>query len=253
MLNILLSNDDGVLAPGLRILRDELAKIGHVTVIAPETESSGMSSCLSLNQALRITQIEEHFYSLRGTPADCVHAALTGLIDFIPDIVISGINNRSNLGDDIIYSGTFAAAFEGRMLNYPALSISMVSNSSHPRFETGARVCRELVDRIHSETYFKSGVLNVNIPDVEYSRLKGVKITHFGHRPLSHPIQHGIDPRGYPYFWLGSRADVDNLDDPHTDFYATHHGYVSITPVNLNMTHSEIIPDLIELFTDREH
>ena len=248
MLNILLSNDDGVLAPGLRVLKEELCKIGRVTVIAPETESSGMSSCLSLNQPLRITQLDKDFYSLRGTPADCVHAALTGLLDFMPDIVVSGINNRSNLGDDIIYSGTFAAAFEGRMLNFPALSISMVSNSSEPIYKTGAQVCIDLIERMHSETFYQSGVLNVNIPDVEYSKLKGMKITHFGRRPLSYPIQHGTDPRGYPYFWLGSRSEVVNLDDPHTDFYATHHGYVSITPVNLNMTCTEIIPDLIELF-----
>lgn len=248
MIKILLSNDDGVLAPGLRAIYEGLSKNAQVTVIAPEKESSGMSSSISLLQPLRITQLDKDFYSLNGTPADCVHAALTGLLDFIPDIVISGINNRSNLGDDIIYSGTFAAAFEGRMLSYPALALSMNSQSVTPRYDTGVQVCSHILEKLHAQSFFKSGILNINIPDIPFEDIKGYKITQFGHRPLSHSIVKRVDPRGNQYFWLGARQDPAELDDPHTDFYAVKHGFVSISPFNTLMSNQEVISDLQSFF-----
>lgn len=248
MMKILLSNDDGVLAPGLLVLRERLSQIGHVTVIAPESDSSGSSSALTLSQPIRIKELEKDYFSLKGTPADCVHAALTGLLNFIPDIVISGINNRSNLGSDIIYSGTFAAAYEGRTLNYPAISLSMVSHSKTPKYDTAAQVCIDIINTFNANTFFTSGVLNVNVPDVDYTALKGTKITNFGNRPLSQPIIHGTDPRGSSYFWLGSRKTPEDTADTRTDFYAVKHGYVSMSPFNLNMTCVDMFSQLIKLF-----
>lgn len=247
-MKILLSNDDGILAPGLKALYEGLTKIADVTVIAPEKESSGMSSSITLLHPLRINQINKNFYSINGTPADCVHAALSGLLDFTPDMVISGLNNRSNLGDDVIYSGTFAAAYEGRMLNYPALALSMNSNNINPKFETGVKVCMEIVEKLHAQSYFKSGVLNINIPDVDFTAIKGYKITQFGHRPISENIVKGVDPRGCSYFWLGKRRDPERFDDPHTDFYALRHGYVSISPFNTKMSNQQAIAELQEFF-----
>jgi len=248
MLKILLSNDDGVLAPGLLILREALKQIAHVTVIAPETDSSGGASSLTLTNVLRVRELEKDFYSLRGTPADCVHAALTGLLSFTPDIVISGINDRSNLGDDVIYSGTFGAAYEGRKLKFPAIALSMVSKSNTPKFETAAAVCLRLIECFHNKAYFNQGVINVNVPDIEYKNIKGIKITKLGQRPYSHPIVKQSDPRGNDFFWLGARREPENLSDPHTDFYAVAHHYVSVSPVSLSLSDENLISELTDFF-----
>lgn len=236
MLKILISNDDGVLAKGLLVLREKLAELAQIIVIAPEVDCSGTSSSLTLGNPLRITELDKNYYALRGTPTDCVHAALSGLLPEIPDMVITGINNRSNLGDDIIYSGTFAAAYEGRYLRFPAIALSMVSISAEPYFETAAKVCADLIKTFINHPFEHSGVLNVNIPDVPYEQIKGIKITTLGRRHPPNPIEKGVDPRGNPYFWLGARGKAMNSEDKSSDFNAIKEGYVSISPVNLDLT-----------------
>jgi 5'-nucleotidase len=247
MLKILLSNDDGILAPGLLKLRDYLKEIAYVVVIAPETDSSGGGSSISLSSVLRVQQIEKDFFALKGTPADCVHAALTGLLPFTPDLVVSGINNRSNLGDDIIYSGTFGAAFEGRKLKFPAMALSMVSHAKEPNFETGAKVCLDIIEKLQNQTFYKQGVLNINIPDLDYKEIKGVKITKLGQRPLSNPIIKHVDPRGNDFFWLGSRKDPEDYC-PNSDFYAVKNHYVSLSPINTVFMDENLASDLSEMF-----
>lgn len=248
MLNILLTNDDGILAPGLLILREQLKAFANVVVIAPETDSSGCGSSISLSSVLRIRQLEKDVFALRGTPADCVHAALTGLLPAHPDIVISGINNRSNLGDDIIYSGTFGAAYEGRRLKYPALAISMASTHAEPCYQTGARVCQKVLEIFHYQAYYHQGVVNINVPDIDYQELRGFKVTQLGQRPYSHEIVREQDPRGNDYFWLGARKEPENDLDPCTDFYAIAHHQVSMTPICLNLGDQNMMVELDKFF-----
>jgi 5'-nucleotidase len=248
MLNILITNDDGILAPGILALRDALKTIAHVTVIAPEVDGSGFSSSLSLNNPIRIHELDDNFFALRGTPADCIHLALSGFLSFTPDIVISGINNRSNLGDDIIYSGTVAAAYEGRYLTYPSLALSMVSESKSPNYDTGSQVCIKLIEQMISKSYRHYGVMNVNVPDVPYEKLKGYRITKIGRRGLSQPVQKGFDPRGNEYFWMGARGNPLNAEDEQTDFNAIHQGFVSISPLSLEYTDYEHFDRMKSLF-----
>jgi 5'-nucleotidase len=236
MLNILVTNDDGILAPGILALRDALSAIAKVTVVAPDVDGSGLSSSLSLNVPFRLKQIEKDFYALRGTPTDCVHAVISGLLPIQPDIVISGINNSANLGDDIIYSGTVSAAFEGRHLTYPSIALSMVSGSNQPLYETGTKVCIELLEKLLTQSYRHYGVLNVNIPNIPYQELKGIKITQVGRRGPPQMVQKGVDPRGAEYYWMGARGKALNADDETTDFYAVEHQYVSVSPLSLNYT-----------------
>ena len=175
-----------------------------------------------------------------------MHAALTGLLPFIPDIVISGINNRSNLGDDIIYSGTFGAAFEGRKLKFPAIALSMVSHAKEPNFDTGAKICLELLERMQNHMLYKQGVFNINIPDIEYDKIKGIKITKLGQRPLSNPIERYVDPRGSDCFWLGSRNEPRDIC-PHSDFYAVKHHYVSLSPISTLFMDEHLASDLSQI------
>lgn len=248
MLKILITNDDGFLAPGLLALRDALMAIAQVIVIAPEVDGSGFSSSLTLNNPFRLFEMDKNYYALRGTPADCVHAALAGLLPYKPDMVISGINNSANMGDDIIYSGTVAAAYEGRFLSYPSIALSMVSSCSQPNYETGTHICLDIIQQLLKQAYRHSGVLNVNIPDIPYHELKGIKITKVGKRDMPRNIQRGIDPRGREYFWMGERGKALNAQDEQTDFYATHHNYVSISPLSLEFTDYQHFDKMTELF-----
>ncbi len=249
MLKILITNDDGFLAPGLLALRDALSAIAQVIVIAPEVDGSGFSSSLTLNNPFRLFEIDKNYYALRGTPADCVHAALAGLLSFKPDMVISGINNSPNMGDDIIYSGTVAAAYEGRFLSYPSLALSMVSNDENPNYDTGTQVCIQIIEQLLKKAYRHYGVLNVNIPDVDYHDLKGMRITKVGRRDVPCHVQRGVDPRGREYYWMGARGKPLNADDEQTDFYATHRGYVSISPLSLEFTDHQHFDKMMGLFT----
>lgn len=249
MLRILITNDDGFLAPGLLALREALSAIAEVIVIAPEVDGSGFSSSLTLNNPFRIFEIDENYYALRGTPADCVHAALAGLLAFTPDMVISGINNSANLGDDIIYSGTVAAAYEGRFLTYPSIALSMASSADKPHYETGTKVCIDIIQQLLKQAYRHHGVINVNVPDIPYEKLKGTRITKVGRRDLPKNVQRGVDPRGKEYYWMGERGRPMNANDEQTDFYAINHGYVSISPLSIEFTDHQHFQKMTGLFT----
>jgi len=213
MLNIVLSNDDGVHAPGLTALADILKPFGNITVVAPNRDRSGASHSLTLTRPLRVVTLGNGFMSVDGTPTDCVHFAITGGIESFPDMVISGINEGSNLGDDILYSGTVAAAMEGRSLGYPAIAISAaVPSSGNIDYSCAAKVAQRLVKHLQKHPLPADAILNVNVPAVSYSELKGFRITRLGHRHMAEPIIRETDPRGRPIYWVGSAgAEADSV------------------------------------------
>lgn len=243
MLKILISNDDGVYAKGLSILVNELKQFASVDVVAPDRNRSGASNSLTLSAPLRVKQLENGFISVEGTPTDCVHVAITGLVESTPDMVISGINHGSNLGDDVWYSGTVAAAMEGRFLGLPAIAVSLASEQCK-HYETAARVVRELVDQILKNRLPKTTILNVNVPDVPYEELQGFEITRLGTRHSAEPTIKQIDPRGHVVYWVGP-AGAEQDSGPGTDFYAVRQKKVSITPLRIDLTHFESFDTLI--------
>ena len=237
-MRILISNDDGVMAPGIRALASALASIADIDVIAPDRNRSGASNSLTLSRPLQIKQLDNGYHSVDGTPTDCVHLALTGYFDTLADIVVSGINDGANLGDDILYSGTVAAAMEGRFLGLPAIAISMVgSNIQH--YDTGAAIARQLVVKLQSHRLPSQTILNVNVPDLPLDEIKGLEVTRLGARHRAEPMIKDSDPRGRPIYWVGPPgAEADY--GPGTDFYAVNQSCVSITPLHLDMTHYKI-------------
>jgi len=238
-MKILVSNDDGYLAPGLNILVDNLKKIASVVVVAPDKNKSGSSSSLSLNKGITVNKINPMLYSVEGTPTDCVHIALTGLISFKPDMVISGINDGANMGDDTIYSGTVGAAMEGFLLGIPSIAVSM-GNSEPKHFETAAKVILDLVERHNKQPHNNVTLLNINVPDVPYSDIKGLEITRLGNR---HEAQRAIKKAGSDgkdLYWVGAVGEP-NDGGPGTDFFAIMNNYVSITPIQSDLTnHKEM-------------
>ena len=238
-MKILVSNDDGYLAPGLNILVDNLKKIASVVVVAPDKNKSGSSSSLSLNKGITVNKINPRLYSVEGTPTDCVHIALTGLISFKPDMVISGINDGANMGDDTIYSGTVGAAMEGFLLGIPSIAVSM-GNSEPKHFETAAKVILDLVERHNKQPHNNVTLLNINVPDVPYSDIKGLEITRLGNR---HEAQRAIKKAGSDgkdLYWVGAVGEP-NDGGPGTDFFAIMNNYVSITPIQSDLTnHKEM-------------
>jgi 5'-nucleotidase len=231
---ILLSNDDGYLAPGLNCLARSLSAIAAVSVVAPERDRSGASNSLTLTTPLRATRAENGFWFVDGTPTDCVHLAITGLLDTEPDMVIAGINRGANLGDDVIYSGTVAAAMEGRFLGLPAIAISLVDRAGK-HYETAARVAVELIDKLRRDPLPADTILNVNVPDVPYDALAGFEATRLGHRHKAEPVIKSADPHGNPIYWVGppgAEADAG----PGTDFHAVRRQCVSITPLHVDLT-----------------
>lgn len=238
-MKILLSNDDGYQAPGLRALHDSLAAIATITVVAPERDRSGASNSLTLDIPIRAHRQTDGFIRVDGTPTDCVHLAITGLLDEEPDMVVSGINAGFNLGDDVLYSGTVAAAMEGRFLGLPAMAISM--EGVNPRhFATGARVARELVERLVAEPLAPDTILNVNIPDLPYEELRGYQATRLGHRHKAEPVVKSEDPRGRLIYWVGP-AGAEQDAGSGTDFFSVRQGFVSVTPIQVDLTrHSEL-------------
>jgi len=234
-----LCNDDGYQATGLLALADSLVALGEITVVAPERDRSGASNSLTLDYPLRACSMDNGFIRVDGTPTDCVHLAITGLLDKEPDIVISGINAGPNMGDDVLYSGTVAAATEGRFLGLPALALSM--NSHLPEhFETGAKVAQMLVKRLFERPLDKDLILNINIPDLPYEELKGYKSTRLGHRHKAEPVVKTKDPRGKTIYWVGP-AGAEQDAGPGTDFHAVREGYVSVTPLQVDLTrHSDL-------------
>lgn len=233
-MKILLSNDDGYQAPGLQALANALATIAEIVVVAPDQDRSGASNSLTLVNPLRARIMENGFIRVDGTPTDCVHLAITGLLDEEPDLVVSGINNGPNMGDDTLYSGTVAAATEGRFLGLPAIAISM--NSYEPaHFETGARVALELVQRLIRSPLAENVILNVNVPDLPYAALRGFRSTRLGHRHKAEPVVKATDPRGRTIYWVGP-AGAEQDAGPGTDFHAVREGYVSLTPLQVDLT-----------------
>ena len=237
MLRILLSNDDGVYADGLAALAVELKKVAHVDVVAPDRDRSGASNSLTLQSPLRVKRIGDERFSIEGTPTDCVHIAITGLLSHVPDMVISGINAGANLGDDVWYSGTVAAAIEGRFLGLPAIAVSLVGEK-HKHYDTAAKVARYLFDQLIADPLPAATILNVNVPDVPLSAIKGYEVTRLGTRHCAEPTIRQLDPRGQTIYWVGP-AGAEEDAGLGTDFYAVHNNRVSITPLRIDLTHYE--------------
>ena len=242
MLKILISNDDGVYAEGIQELNNNLSQIFQTTVVAPDRNRSGASNSLSLDVPLRIQKISANMSSVNGTPTDCVHIAVTGWLAEMPDMVISGINSGSNLGDDVLYSGTVAAAMEGRFLGYPAMAVSLANHANSAdgniqggHYKTAARVVRELVLLIKEHGMPKDVILNVNVPSVPYEELTGFAITRCGSRHPAEPTIKTKDPRGHEIFWIGTAGKEMDAGSG-TDFHAIRERKVSITPLKVDMT-----------------
>jgi len=243
-MNILLSNDDGYQAPGLQALATELASIADIHVVAPDRDRSGASNSLTLDNPIRARQADNGFTFVDGTPTDCVHLAITGLLDVEPDMVVSGINSGANMGDDVLYSGTVAAAMEGRFLGYPAIAVSMVTDGERPQhYVTAARVTLELVQRVIAGSLPADTILNVNVPDLPWEQIQGLQATRLGHRHKSEPSEPVVkahDPRGRPVYWVGPVGSEQDAG-PGTDFHAVRSGHVSITPLDVDLTRYDAI------------
>ena len=241
-MKILLSNDDGYFAPGLDALAKILQPLADITVVAPERDRSGASNSLTLDRPLRLRQAPSGYYFVNGTPTDCVHLAVTGMLEPLPDMVVTGINLGPNMGDDTVYSGTVAGATEGYLFGVPSIAMSLASFVG-AHFETAARVAHELVNRFSAHDFGQPVLLNVNVPDIPYSDLKGWKVTRLGRRHKAEPVVKQLTPRNETVYWIGAAGPAADAGEG-TDFHAVEHGYVSITPLQLDLTHSAQLPDL---------
>lgn len=239
-MRILLSNDDGYFAPGLTALAEALHGLGEVVVVAPEQNRSGASNSLTLDRPLYLKKAANGFYFVNGTPTDCVHLAVTGMLDQLPDIIVSGINHGANMGDDTIYSGTVAAATEGYLLGIPSIAISLNSYESN-NFATAGLVARELVDRFIRDPIREPVLLNVNVPDIPHVDLKGMEVTRLGRRHKAEPVVKMTSPRNETVYWIGAAGAAADAG-PGTDFNALERGVVSITPLQIDLTHAAQLP-----------
>ncbi|WP_028384412.1 5'/3'-nucleotidase SurE [Legionella moravica] len=246
-MRILVSNDDGVSATGIRVLATELAKIAEIDVVAPDRNRSGASNSLTLRDPLRIKKLDNGYHSVEGTPTDCVHLALTGFLDHQVDIVVSGINEGANLGDDILYSGTVAAAMEGRYLGLPAIAISMVGDTNL-HYQTAAVIARQLVMKLSVNSLPSQTILNVNVPNLPLDQIKGLQVTRLGTRHGAEPTVKEYDPRGRPIYWVGPPG-LEADAGPGTDFHAINSGFVSITPLHLDMTNYKLFDQLSQVLS----
>jgi len=235
-MRILLSNDDGYLAPGLAQLATSLADRGDIVVVAPERNRSGASNSLTLDLPLHMGRAANGYIYVSGTPTDCVHLAVTGVLEQQPDMVVSGINLGANMGDDTIYSGTVAAATEGYLLGVPAIAISLASFQGR-NFATAGRVARELVQRFTRAPFVEPVLLNVNVPDVPYEDLRGIQVTRLGRRHKAEPAVKSVSPRGETLYWIGPAGPAADAGEG-TDFHAVEQGWVSVTPLQIDLTHS---------------
>jgi 5'-nucleotidase len=231
-LRILLSNDDGYQARGLRTLAEHLAPLAEIVIVAPDRNRSGASNSLTLETPLRVERVDRNLYYVNGTPTDCVHIAITGLLEEQPDILISGINHGANLGDDVLYSGTVAAAMEGRYLGIPSIAVSLVGGE---HFATAAELVRRLVERNATDPLPTDAILNVNVPDLPAADVKGIRVTRLGFRHKSEPAVKALDPHNRPIYWIGP-AGAGQDAGPGTDFHAIASGYVSVSPVKVDLT-----------------
>jgi len=247
-MRILVSNDDGYHAPGIRALVDALEGLADITVVAPETNHSGSSNALTLNRPLWKHTAPNGYHYVNGTPSDCVHIALTGMLDFRPDLIVSGINNGANMGDDTLYSGTVAAATEGYLFGIPAIAFSLV-NKEWKHLETAARVARQIVERQIANPITAPMVLNVNIPAVAYDALNGIRVTRLGKRHPSQPVVKTTTPYGEPVYWIGPVGSVSDASAD-TDFGAIEQLSVSVTPLTFDLTHQAQLPHVTDWTAD---
>lgn len=235
-MRILLSNDDGYYAPGLAALAEAMRGMGEVTVVAPERNRSGASNSLTLDRPLLLKEAPNGFFYVNGTPTDCVHLAVTGMLDHEPDMVLSGINWGPNMGDDTIYSGTVAAAMEGYLLGVPSVALSLASFSGR-NFATAGCVARMLAERFRDRPFGAPVLLNVNVPDVPYEMLKGTRITRLGRRHKAEPVVKQASPRGDTVYWVGAAGAAADAGEG-TDFHAVNNDWVSVTPLQVDLTHA---------------
>jgi 5'-nucleotidase len=243
-MRILISNDDGYQAPGIMCLARTLSAMAELTVVAPDRNRSGASNSLTLDHPIRAHRADNGFIFVDGTPTDCVHLAITGLLTEEPDLVISGINAGPNLGDDVLYSGTVAAAMEGRFLGLPAMAVSLVgAELSH--YDTAAEVVMLLLREISKNPIPADTILNVNVPDIRFEDIAGFSVTRLGLRHKAEPVVRGTDPRGRTVYWVGPPGAEQDAG-PGTDFFAVSRGYVSITPIQADLTRYAALPGLTD-------
>ena len=233
-MRILVSNDDGYLSPGIEALARRLEHFAEVTVFAPERDRSGASNSLTLDRPLRVRRASNGFFYVNGTPTDCVHVAVTGVLDHRPDLVVSGINDGANMGDDTVYSGTVAAAMEGYLLGIPAIAFSL-SQRGFRHLDTAASVAGDLVRRLADRLIASPMLLNVNIPAVASEDLTGFEVTRLGRRHSAEPVIRAQDPRGETIYWIGPAGSAKEAG-PGTDFHAITQRRVSVTPLDSDLT-----------------
>ena len=238
-MRILISNDDGYFAPGIEALARALAEIGDVTVVAPERDRSGASNSLTLDRPLSVRRAPSGFLFVNGTPTDCVHLAVTGLLEELPDIIVSDINHGQNMGDDTIYSGTVAAATEGYLLGLPSIAMSLSTREGR-HFATAGRVAQDLVRRFAAGAAAEPMLLNVNVPDVPFDELAGIEVTRLGKRHKAEGVVKSTNPRGQTVYWVGAAGEAADAG-PGTDFHAVAQNRVSITPLQMDLTHAQQI------------
>lgn len=251
-MHVLISNDDGYQSLGIGMLRRCLADEFRVTVVAPDQNRSAASNSLTVDSPLRVRQIEEDVYSVNGTPTDCVHLAITGLLEKDPpQALVAGINHGENLGDDVIYSGTVAAAMEGRFLGFPALAVSAVLPNRRC-LETAVSITKRLLKSLLEGNALKGLVFNVNVPNLALPELRGVQCTRLGNRHLAKPVIKQKDPRGKTIYWVGSAGDKQDAG-PGTDFHAINRGFVSVTPLHADLTSHQAMPALADWLKRHSH
>ena len=248
-MHFLISNDDGITARGIEVLSRRMSELGKVTIVAPDQDRSGASNSLTLDSPVRIREIDERMFRVTGTPTDCVHIALTGLLESDPDMVVSGINAGGNLGDDVIYSGTVAAAMEGRFLGFPAIAVSLVFNDKPRYFETAAEAITLLVQRLREDPLPADTILNINVPDLAWTDIGGFEVTRLGHRHRAEPTIRELDPRGRPMYWIGP-AGAEQDAGPGTDFDAIRRGYISVTPIHVDLTRYQALDQVAGWIAD---
>ena len=240
-MHILITNDDGYLAPGIKILAQELSQVADITVVAPDRNKSGASNSLTLHRPLRVEQSPDGFFYTDGTPTDCVHLALSGLLDRAPDMVVSGINAGPNLGDDVLYSGTVAGAMEGRYLGLPAIAVSLVGKPA-THYLSAALVTRRLIERLTLSPLPDDTLLNVNVPDLPIDQVTAIRATRLGFRHRAESMVRQSDPYGRPIYWVGPPGEAQDAG-PGTDFHAVEHAIASVTPMQIDLTrHNGIAP-----------
>jgi 5'-nucleotidase len=244
-MKILVSNDDGYLATGIQVLTDALTEVADVVVVAPDRNRSAASNSLTVHSPLRVTEYAPGRYRVDGTPSDCVHLALTGFLEEEPDLVVSGINHGANLGDDVIYSGTVAAATEGRFLGLPSIAVSLVGEGRLTHFDTAARVVTMLIHRLEAAPLARDSIINVNVPDIPYGELTGIRATRLGYRHKSESVIREQDPYGRPIYWVGPAGRGQDAG-PGTDFHAIAENAAAVTPLSVDLTRHEAMAGLAD-------